>query len=240
VADRADAALGIRGSPPFAGWAQGEIQAILGDINTYEDWGSGHGTLLSSMARPCGCGLRGPTQLFGLCEWWDVTTRATGRSQRTEGETVCHVRVCEMLDHDSIPFPDTTVKIQGWPGRWGSSHPPSLAGRRRCTSDLTFQGIHNPGACHAQPRHNQVTDQIGDYCTLSTRHPDWFLLGLPRASFCYQPRPITALEEFPEGLQDGQGGQRELEELYTSGSTTPSGSMRRWATVPLETYQIPG
>lgn len=51
-----------------------DIQAILRDVNAYEDWGSGHGNLLSSAARPCGCGLRQPTQLFGLSEGMDVTT----------------------------------------------------------------------------------------------------------------------------------------------------------------------
>ncbi len=41
---------------------------------------------------------------------------------------------------------------------------------------LRFDVIHNPGSCQAQPRRNQVADRIGDYCWISQRHPDWFLL----------------------------------------------------------------
>ena len=37
-------------------------------------------------------------------------------------------------------------------------------------------GIQNPGSCTASPRRNQVAYKIGDFCSISETHPDWFLL----------------------------------------------------------------
>ena len=41
---------------------------------------------------------------------------------------------------------------------------------------VVLNEIQDPGSCNAQPNHNQVTDQIGDFCKISQEHPDWFLL----------------------------------------------------------------
>ncbi|MGB0388210.1 MAG: putative glycoside hydrolase [Ardenticatenaceae bacterium] len=41
---------------------------------------------------------------------------------------------------------------------------------------LAFEVILAPHSCTAQPWHNQVADQPGDYCYLSENNPDWFLL----------------------------------------------------------------
>lgn len=43
---------------------------------------------------------------------------------------------------------------------------------------LRFDTIHYPGSCKAEPLHNQVADQVGDYCRISYHHPEWFLLNL--------------------------------------------------------------
>lgn len=37
-------------------------------------------------------------------------------------------------------------------------------------------GIENPGSCTATPLNNQVAYKTGDFCYISTNHPDWFLL----------------------------------------------------------------
>lgn len=39
-----------------------------------------------------------------------------------------------------------------------------------------FDAIHDPGSCTESPRGNQVAYMPGDFCTISTQHPDWFLL----------------------------------------------------------------
>ena len=41
---------------------------------------------------------------------------------------------------------------------------------------VEFETIQDPGACDAEPKLNQVTDQTGDFCRISQDHPDWFLL----------------------------------------------------------------
>jgi len=41
---------------------------------------------------------------------------------------------------------------------------------------LRADAIQNPGSCSATPNGNQVADKAGDYCYISTNHPDWFLL----------------------------------------------------------------
>lgn len=41
---------------------------------------------------------------------------------------------------------------------------------------LSFEAIHDPGRCEAVPTGNQVAHRAGDFCDLSERHPDWFLL----------------------------------------------------------------
>jgi len=41
---------------------------------------------------------------------------------------------------------------------------------------LEFETIQDPGSCSAEPKINQVTDKIGDFCRISNDHPDWFLL----------------------------------------------------------------
>lgn len=41
---------------------------------------------------------------------------------------------------------------------------------------LRFEAIMDPGSCTAQPWRNQVADRIGDFCEISEKHPDWFLL----------------------------------------------------------------
>lgn len=40
---------------------------------------------------------------------------------------------------------------------------------------LLFVQIQDPGSCDARPYGNQVAYKIGDFCSLSTEHPDWFL-----------------------------------------------------------------
>ncbi len=41
---------------------------------------------------------------------------------------------------------------------------------------LRFDAINDPGDCAARPRRNQVAYEAGDFCRISTEHPDWFLL----------------------------------------------------------------
>jgi hypothetical protein len=41
---------------------------------------------------------------------------------------------------------------------------------------ILFNGIDAPPSCEAQPNHNQVADEPGDFCQISQQHPDWFLL----------------------------------------------------------------
>jgi len=43
---------------------------------------------------------------------------------------------------------------------------------------VRFDAIQDPGSCNAQPYHNQVADKVGDFCSISTNHPDWFLLDV--------------------------------------------------------------
>ncbi len=40
---------------------------------------------------------------------------------------------------------------------------------------LRFDAIMDPGSCTAQPWRNQVADRPGDFCSIRTNHPDWFL-----------------------------------------------------------------
>ncbi len=40
---------------------------------------------------------------------------------------------------------------------------------------LLLSEIQDPGSCTDQPNHNQVAEDIGDYCDLRANHPDWFL-----------------------------------------------------------------
>ena len=37
-------------------------------------------------------------------------------------------------------------------------------------------GIQDPGSCTASPANNQIAYKSGDFCDISTNHPDWFLL----------------------------------------------------------------
>lgn len=41
---------------------------------------------------------------------------------------------------------------------------------------VRFDAIQDPGSCTAQPDHNQVAWEKGDFCDISTNHPGWFLL----------------------------------------------------------------
>lgn len=41
---------------------------------------------------------------------------------------------------------------------------------------IRFDAIMDPGSCLEQPYRNQVADEIGDFCRISSEHPDWFLL----------------------------------------------------------------
>lgn len=41
---------------------------------------------------------------------------------------------------------------------------------------LRFEAIMDPGSCTAQPWRNQVADRIGDFCEISAKHADWFLV----------------------------------------------------------------
>jgi hypothetical protein len=42
---------------------------------------------------------------------------------------------------------------------------------------VRLEAIMDPGSCTAQPYRNNVAYKIGDFCTISTQHPDWFLLN---------------------------------------------------------------
>lgn len=41
---------------------------------------------------------------------------------------------------------------------------------------LEFESIQDPGSCAEEPEANQVTAFAGDFCQISSNHPDWFLL----------------------------------------------------------------
>ncbi|MFH1906639.1 MAG: putative glycoside hydrolase [Chloroflexota bacterium] len=41
---------------------------------------------------------------------------------------------------------------------------------------VRLEAIMDPGSCTAKPYRNNVAYKIGDFCTISTNHPDWFLL----------------------------------------------------------------
>jgi hypothetical protein len=41
---------------------------------------------------------------------------------------------------------------------------------------LRFDAIHSPGSCSATPLNNQAAYKKGDFCTISAKHPSWFLL----------------------------------------------------------------
>ena len=41
---------------------------------------------------------------------------------------------------------------------------------------LRLDAIQDPGSCSVEPYHNQVADMPGDFCNISSNHPDWFLL----------------------------------------------------------------
>lgn len=40
---------------------------------------------------------------------------------------------------------------------------------------LLFDEVQDPGSCLEQPNHNQVAEEIGDFCELRQQHADWFL-----------------------------------------------------------------
>ncbi len=42
---------------------------------------------------------------------------------------------------------------------------------------LRFEAIMDPGSCTATPWQNNVAYKVGDFCDISTNHPDWFLLN---------------------------------------------------------------
>jgi hypothetical protein len=42
---------------------------------------------------------------------------------------------------------------------------------------VRFEAIMDPGSCTAKPWQNNVAFLPGDFCTISTEHPDWFLLN---------------------------------------------------------------
>jgi hypothetical protein len=42
---------------------------------------------------------------------------------------------------------------------------------------LRFEAILDPGSCTAAPWNNNVAYKVGDFCDISTNHPDWFLLN---------------------------------------------------------------
>jgi hypothetical protein len=42
---------------------------------------------------------------------------------------------------------------------------------------IRFEAIMDPGSCTAKPWQNNAAYNIGDFCTISTLHPDWFLLN---------------------------------------------------------------
>ncbi|MBU2610847.1 MAG: hypothetical protein KJ606_07880 [Chloroflexi bacterium] len=41
---------------------------------------------------------------------------------------------------------------------------------------VRFEAIMDPGSCTAKPWRNNVAYKVGDFCNISTQHPDWFLL----------------------------------------------------------------
>ena len=41
---------------------------------------------------------------------------------------------------------------------------------------VRLEAIMDPGSCSSQPYRDNVAYKIGDFCTISTQHPDWFLL----------------------------------------------------------------
>jgi len=43
---------------------------------------------------------------------------------------------------------------------------------------LLFGAIMDPGSCTDQPWHNQVAENVGDFCEIEMNHPDWFLHGV--------------------------------------------------------------
>jgi hypothetical protein len=53
----------------------------------------------------------------------------------------------------------------------------ALGASRPILQYLRFDSIHAQENCEARPRRNQVAYQPGDYCRISTEHPDWFLLN---------------------------------------------------------------
>ena len=48
--------------------------------------------------------------------------------------------------------------------------------RQQIPEYFRSDGIQNPGSCTANPVNNQVAYKPGDFCSISTNHPDWFLL----------------------------------------------------------------
>jgi hypothetical protein len=42
---------------------------------------------------------------------------------------------------------------------------------------LRFEAIMDPGSCTTKPWQNQVAYLAGDFCNISSQHPDWFLLN---------------------------------------------------------------
>ena len=42
---------------------------------------------------------------------------------------------------------------------------------------LRFEAIMDPGSCTAKPWQNNVAYMVGDFCSISAEHPDWFLLN---------------------------------------------------------------
>ena len=52
----------------------------------------------------------------------------------------------------------------------------SLGAQRPVLEYLRFEAIMDPGSCTVKPWQNNVAFMAGDFCTISSQHPDWFLL----------------------------------------------------------------
>ena len=53
----------------------------------------------------------------------------------------------------------------------------ALGAPRPILEYIRFDAIHDPHDCTAQPRRNQAAYEVGDFCRISSEHPDWFLLN---------------------------------------------------------------
>ena len=54
----------------------------------------------------------------------------------------------------------------------------ALGAQRPTLEYLRFEAIMDPGSCTATPWNNNVAYKVGDFCDISTNHPDWFLLTI--------------------------------------------------------------